>query len=762
MDYSRPLPRRNDLKVLNLDASSSEDSIFASTPAPRNMVLTPKEDAPPRRRRLRCRQKKRSPVPLHILLKDRELGRSSRYSRRKDVQSQIRDKIYNNPLTTKASWVGASGDVLIAAWSPDGSHYAFGCSTDLDDASAQYNRRNNLLLGDFEIAKLRELPDHFVYRTEAASANMVIPTTLDPELYTTVTSVAFDQSGDYLYTASYDKTVKVWDVRQEVPTAINTLPHEGAVTHLVSSSAYSGSFVTGQSSKMGSIRVYTNHTLNKPVISLESEKAQTSKEHIYPSAVQLGSGPMSQYLLAGFAGNSLDPNVEAKHGDICLWDLMMFKPFTIRGSSHHVFDLSWHSNSRLFAAAIKPGNRSYLGDRRRTKTLIKLWNPLERPGSLREYECPAADINEVQFHPRDENYIVASCTNGASYVWDHRMHDNILHIFQHDEPIDEMRFGIAREDQDTGVRMAVWSQDGKRLLTGASDGMIKSWDILAASENALQGDVAQFNSGVMCGSWSPDHGKLLVGLAQGAIEILTAVSPDDDDDDDDDDFTPDQQVKFIPAKTLNIHATSEEEDSGIATSKDLLASQQIIIHPIYGAGKGPQYNGPYASYAHDLDAYGHLDLGKLLPQIGMLQLDEETRKQARRDGGSMIKSAVSKADIKIYRNAKILARARNVEMLGQLVQDREIVCLGKRDRGKDEEAEDQIRERGKERRRRERGKAERGMEKVEQETQKTEEETENLEEGNKDTEERAGEAAAEAARLRAELEEVLEDDHWFY
>ena len=560
-----------------------------------------------------------------------------------------------------------------------------------------------MLFGNITPPKIFELPDHYVDRAEAIQTSRNTATTastLDPELYTTITSLAFDKTSDYLYTASYDKTVKVWDTQGEGPKILNTLVHNAMVTHLISSSTYGNTFVTGQSTQKGSIRVYTKHTLNQALFYLESAKAQKSREQIFPSTLQLGTGQMAHYLLAGFAGNNPDPTAEDKHGDICLWDLNTCKLLKIRGNSQTVFDASWHSQSRLFAAATKPGNRSLLGNKWKTKTLVRLWQPLNLPSIIQEYECPALDINEVQFHPWDQNLVVASCTDGASYIWDCRMGDEALHKLQHGKPIDEARYGQTREEYDTGVRMAVWSQDGKRLMTGASDGVIKSWDVFASPEDAFEGDAASFTSGVMCGKWSPDYRNLLVGLAQGAVELLTS---DPVDDEDDSTSSIDKEIEFIPAK-LPKAQTLAEDDSGVAASRALLASQQLIMHPIYGAGKGPNYSGPYAAYAHRLDVAGNCDLDNLLPQIAVLQLDEETRRQARRDGGERVRS-VKKFERKRYKNAETLARARNVAMLGKQVEDREVIYLGKRERGREEKEEGHrmSRGRGKEEGRRKKG-----------------------------------------------------------
>ena len=686
MAASRPRRTRQNIVRSESSNSDSEDSIVGP-PTRKNVATSIESDsevAGPRPIGYTTRKAAQPPEGLlkssvSALLQYRELGRSSKILGRKKIQSLIQARVFNNPLRRLGSWVGASGDVLIAAWSPDGSSYAFGCSADLDPASAQYNRRNNLLFGGLEQAKLHELPDHFVDRKEALqSPDVSTLSTLDPELYTTITSVAFDTSGEYLYTSSYDRTVKVWDVQGDQPRAINTLAHNAVVTHLICSSTWANSFVTGQSTQKSSIRIYTNHALNEPIIYFESDKAQKSKEQIYPSAMQLGAGPMAEYLLAGFAGNNLDSTTADKHGDICLWDLNKFKAITIRGNSQTVFDLSWQSHSQLFAAATKPGSGANLGNRYKTKSLIRVWQPLSIPSFVQEYECPALDINDVHFHPWDENIVVASCTDGATYVWDCRKGDQVLNKFQHEKPIDELRPGVRREEQDTGVRMALWSHDGKSLLTGASDGTIKSWGIFTSYEDAFQGDVARFNSGVMCGTWSPDHCKLLVGLAQGAVEILTSDLPDDDNEEN----TPHKDITFIPAARSQ-HPT--EDDSGVAASKALIASQEIVMHPVYGAGQGPKYAGPYATYAHKVDAKGNYNLDKLCPEFAILQLDAETRKQARREGGPELKMAVKKADMRIYRNARTLAHVRNVEVLGKFVEEREVVSLGKRHRAKEEQ-----------------------------------------------------------------------------
>jgi hypothetical protein len=85
-----------------------------------------------------------------------------------------------------------------------------------DEHNMQYDRGNNLLLGDLPSNSLKELSDHRILRPLASIS--------DHHLYMSVSVVQW--FGNKLYTASYDDTVKAWDVSTHAnATCIQTLRH---------------------------------------------------------------------------------------------------------------------------------------------------------------------------------------------------------------------------------------------------------------------------------------------------------------------------------------------------------------------------------------------------------------------------------------------------------------------------------------------------------------------------------------------------------
>ena len=616
-------------------------------------------------------------MTLASLLRQREIGRCPGRS----PTSQIRQHVAER-LTYWRTWTGASKDVLVAAWSPDGSTFAVGGSTDLDDLNLQYNRRNNLLFGDLDDNTLHELPNHHVDRPRpesiqhGESARQATYDSVDPELYTTVTSVCFTQ-GDYMFTASYDQSVKIWDksARGKSPKCFRTIEHDAQVEHLALSQKYGSVLATGQNTLDDSIRVYNFQHWGDPQTPMATySSSRARKLGFLPAALQWGLHPNTDHLLlAGYTENKSDTSSADREGDLCLWNVEAGAALKLYPAAQSVFDVCWHHSLPLFAAATTPSSRRDLTDRYNTRSVIRTYRPLETPSRIMEYECPALDINDLKFHPYDDHYVSAGCTNGITYVWDFRMPDEILHELHHGPMIDEIDGSRRREEQDTGVRLSLWDQGGQLFYTGSSDGTIKVWNLYGSTEDAFVRDVAQFDSSVMCGAFSPDYTNLLVGSSKGAVHILstspTTHPPDDDDDSPTYREGPYETITYIPSnQPINL-----DEESGINLSRALIASKKLTMHPVYGPGQGPRYNGPYAAYAHPP---GNPATTELLPDIRAAQLDSDQRKLGRKAGGQ-----VDSKEKQRYREQQKLAYARYLELNGHENEE------GREKRGRESEGE---------------------------------------------------------------------------
>ena len=585
-------------------------------------------------------------------------------------------------LATWKSWSDASNDVLVVAWSPNGSTYAVGASAQTDPASAQYNKRNNLLLGDLYSDTLRELPDHHIDRPipeDGTDTQWALYNACDPILQTSVTATRFSVDGDRMYSASYDHTVKVWDVSQRgKPFVVATLKHDAEVELAATSSFYPDFLATGSRTREGSIRVYYSPdsddaqgaAYNYHAFSSSRAKKHASEE-LYPSSLQWGTtSETSGLLLAGFSPKVKDDTEDCgQNGEVCLWDLGDGKAIKLAPSSQNVFDAVWHPNLPMFAT----GSTPLLSKRasRETRTVVRTYEPLRSSFSTVEYECPALDINDVTFAPHNGNYISAGCTDGITYVWDFRNPNEVMLQLQHGEPLAESHPDLTREQHDTGVRFAAWDGDGQYLYTGSSDGFIKQWDIRHAAEDTLIRDVAQLKGGVMCGAFSPDYSNLLVGDDTGAIQILSTAPTGQsqytgEGGYENGDLIP-EGIPFIYAPQNHRSTTAQdvsetdEEDLtcyGTMIADDAIATGELTMHPIFGAGKGPNYSGSYCLEARpEGTTEDDAETVALLPDEQAQQLARRQRRAARRQG-----CKAKKAEVEIIKEQVKLAWLRNVNV----------------------------------------------------------------------------------------------------
>ena len=465
------------------------------------------------------------------LLRHRELGSHPRLSQR-SLHKALRQNLLNHDFRQWKSWTGASKDIITAAWDPRGTTFAAGASTDLDPLNLRYNRSNNLLWGSVELGCLVELDEHHVQRPRPPLENEgselhTIYNTLDPRLFTTISSICFSATGEYMFTSSYDKTVKLWDTTDthKPPRCVTTLAHESRVELMSLSTRIDTNFLaTAQNDSHKSIslfKVQADHSIDD-LGNFTSEEAY--KNGYVPTSLQWGTTPSwtDHLVLAGFGENKNDEAERDRRGDIYLWDIARKVPFKkLSPRAQCVFDVAWHPSRAIFAAATTPG--STLTNRKKTRSVIRAWGPFELASPQIEYECPALDINEICFNPQDEHYLSAACTDGTVYVWDSRRPSDIFASLQHGVAIEEMDPERTREDQDTGVRFMSWSSDGSMLYTGSSDGLIRQWNPFVSAGDALVRDVASFDSGVVTAAFSPDYTQLLIGLCKGSIQVLSTA-----------------------------------------------------------------------------------------------------------------------------------------------------------------------------------------------------------------------------------------------
>ncbi|KAI9886054.1 MAG: RNA polymerase III subunit C82 [Watsoniomyces obsoletus] len=514
---------------------------------------------------------RRAPTASYPLLL-RELGGDDLGMSQREVQRTMEQGMRDSLKLSKTWPLGGSNDVMSVAWNPTGEFFAAGCAALTDEHDMQYNRNKNLLLGWMVDDTLRELPHHRLQRPrpeEGPNATDDMVNALDEWMYCTVASVAFSPGGEYLYTASYDKTVKIWDVdgsrhlcrRRGTTSTSNinnnnntpgqllaTVNHPGEIDILTTSPHYPTIFITGCKSIQGGVRVYQveedededgDLDMKTDLLSsISSKRAMATKiKEIYPSCVKMGLHHSVKHLiLAGFSAhddiNSSSSNTAAaRDGDLCLFDAGTDCHLRVSPSAQNVFDCTWHSLQPSFAVGCVADSKANRG----TRSYVRLYEGLSGGVLVQELECPALDMNEVTWC-EDPHYVTASCTDSKTYIWDIRSPTIPLHILSHSESLEPMRIPsdpeyVPAEEIDTGVRFVSWGSSIERFYTGSSDGVVKVWDIRRSPEDVWLRDLITLNSGVMCGAFTEAGDQLLLGDVSGGISLLNVHLEGFDDDD---------------------------------------------------------------------------------------------------------------------------------------------------------------------------------------------------------------------------------------
>ncbi|KAK2740941.1 hypothetical protein FQN57_005945 [Myotisia sp. PD_48] len=552
---------------------------------------------------------------ISALLRSRELGYGLHRARLR-VNQAITGITTSKWHATK-SWRGGSKAILNTSWSPDGVRYIAGTATECDASSIQYNKGNNLIIGDMSINKVKELPEHRVPRSSIYSSE--VSGTSSPEVYMTVSSVAW-ATEETFFTASYDKTVKIWNSPSYQDTkCVGTLRHPDRIQVMALSSFYNRYLATGCDDPSNHFRLWTMGNSYFQAIPLETTHRHKQPTNMVPSCLAWGTTSLSKNMLIGGLSGK-DSEIEGsppKTGHLALWQIEEagVKPLSLTPNSHNVFDAKWHPNLPIFVVGNTVVSGRSIGIGSDIRSFVRTYEPLRQKRCVQEFDCPALDINDVSFCPVNDNYVSASCTDGVTYVWDYRNPAHVLHTLKHGPPNAQFDNSLAREQSDDGVRLVLWGNDASQFYTGSSDGCLNRWNVLLAPEDVKAQTVASFDHEIACGSFSPDKTNILIGDAGGGIHILSNARSSDND----------SSIVFKRAGDDTNHHPEAQEDiemqkDGIQEANELIASGRLVRHPVFGVGKGPKYDGPWARWARPTDSTGEMATVPLKPEIQITQL----------------------------------------------------------------------------------------------------------------------------------------------
>ncbi|TVY84506.1 Rik1-associated factor [Lachnellula suecica] len=492
-------------------------------------------------------------------------------------------------LVRISEWTDCCGDVATVSWAGEKA-FVCGAVAHSDHFNMQYNKPGNLGVGSVSLDTLTAISDHRIVRPlvgtaeNAENALESMRQTQDPWLYTSVVSTSHNEINGYTFTASFDKTVKVWTVSEDGSSMDlrGTWDHENNVNFVVTSEHHDR-VATAADVCNDAIRVYNFDELdvsNSPYDTYSGGRAREQAQEVFrrdkwayfPATIQWGkAASVSRLLLVGYSPRSTSgqdtdiPEDKKNTGELCIWDVEDMEKIPIT-SAHmqNVFEVIWHPSQPFFVAATSPSGH-FESD---TRTQIRLY---ARKGlgpffHLTTMDCPALDINELTIMPNSdlESWVTASCTDGNTYVWDTASHtEPPIHVLNHGESLDNPLPELPREIGDEGVKFACWGQSSHRFYTGASDGKVTAWNIHEKPGKAFVRYLLELSGGVTSGAFSKDFSKLLIGDATGKVHFLGY---------DDSDLEEETQESSTPTPSIR-------PGSGILQTALTKRPKVIIPHP---------------------------------------------------------------------------------------------------------------------------------------------------------------------------------------
>lgn len=365
----------------------------------------------------------------------------------------------------EVEWTDCSGDIATISWIP-GNGFFCGATCHSDEHNMQYNKPGNLLIGSVNKRTLHSISGHQIVRPLVAkgeNSRASMRGTQDPWMYCSVTSTAYSYDNQKCFTGSYDQTVKVWNVTEDLSSMelCGIWEHAGNVNFVVTS-PHHGMIATAADVSENAVRVY--HFNSEDIsASLFDTYGQSLQPHFggntwayFPATMQWGSAPMvSHLLLIGFSPRSFNcqdtdiPEDKSNTGELCLWNAREKSQIPITTArTQNVFEVIWHPSQPIFVSATSP-----TGEREdRVRTQLRIFGQSESGTfcHMKTLDCPAVDINEITImynlpislfwnhanigaRPNSsiECYVTASCTDGNTYVWDSAQGDRPIHVLPH-------------------------------------------------------------------------------------------------------------------------------------------------------------------------------------------------------------------------------------------------------------------------------------------------------------------------------------------
>ncbi len=288
-----------------------------------------------------------------------------------------------------------------------------------------------------------------------------------------VDDIAWSPDGNYIASASYDGSARVWDAK--TGKQLRCFDQGSTIKTCIGWSPDSRKLAWGSAMDEAALRVWNRDT----------DKIAIVYGHL-GSIWAVAWSHDGKYVATGSIHHAELPR---ELGNVRIWDVETLESVAQFTSAYHALSVSWSPDDKLLGVADSSGDGRVIWD---------IASQQQLPDIITERATCVA------WHPTDPQLAVGD-NLGNCLIWDRRSQTTIRQWKAHQAELSDLK----------------WSGDGTRLLSSGHDGMVKLWDAREGRELKSLAAHAGFANSV---AWDPSGRRFASCGSEGAIRVWTAES----------------------------------------------------------------------------------------------------------------------------------------------------------------------------------------------------------------------------------------------
>lgn len=295
--------------------------------------------------------------------------------------------------------------------------------------SGRYDTIHDIFLNPYDINFATGSYGNFLRIWNLDSGQEIFGTSAHREK-TLMTNAQFSQNGKLLVTSSYDKTLKLWDVKKEELELLIKIP---------ASENKSGSAISVAFDSQSKFLAWGNNNSNIRIWNIEKQKVIANFQNHTKQVNSIAFSPKGKYLISGSDDNTIK-----------LWDLIENKEaHTFKGHNNSVNQVNFSSDGKYIVSGSDDNT-------------IKLWD-INKKQCIRNLGRHDDGVISLSFSP-DSKLLASGSSDNTVKIWNVETGDIIATLYWHNDEVSRVKFSpdgkfLASSSNGNDKRLKVWEID---------------------------------------------------------------------------------------------------------------------------------------------------------------------------------------------------------------------------------------------------------------------------------------------------------------